>query len=231
MKSYIRPVLLGSALLFAPVVLNAETTPAPAVAGAFSVQQLADGLKAGLGSILTQSLAGNAVTVTPPPALAKIQAALGKTDKGATASGFGDAFKAVVAQVAPQAGGLFQGALKDAKIEDAQAVLSGGSDAGTRFLQNAVGPAVREKLLPLVKQATASSGLAAKAKDMLALAGPLAGLGGNKAMNDLDGYLTDQVLAQSFALIAKQEAAVRANPSLITGSPLAQKVFAQFKAK
>ncbi len=218
-------------MLFASVVLNAETTPAPAASAAFSVQQLADGLKAGLGSILTQSLAGNSVTVAPPPALAKIQAALGKTDKAATAGGFGDAFKAVVAQVAPQAGGLFQGALKDAKIEDAQAVLSGGSDAGTRFLQKAVGPAVREKLLPLVKQATASSGLAAKAKDMLALAGPLAGLGGNKAVNDLDGYLTDQVLAQSFALIARQEAAVRANPSLITGSPLAQKVFAQFKAK
>jgi hypothetical protein len=48
-------------------------------------------------------------------------------------------------------------------------------------------------------------------------------------VNDLDGYLCDQVLAQSFALMAKQEAAVRANPALLKDSPLAQKVFAAFK--
>ncbi|HEY9250308.1 MAG TPA: DUF4197 family protein, partial [Rariglobus sp.] len=64
---------------------------------------------------------------------------------------------------------------------------------------------------------------------MLGEAGPFAALGGGKAAADLDGYVCDQVIAQSFALMAKQEAAVRANPALLTNSPLAQKVFALFK--
>ena len=64
---------------------------------------------------------------------------------------------------------------------------------------------------------------------MLALAGPLAGFGGNKAVSDLDGYVCDQLLEQSFALIAKQETAVRANPALLTNNPLAQSVFSLFK--
>jgi hypothetical protein len=125
--------------------------------------------------------------------------------------------------------GLLKSDLTAIKPDDAPGVLSGGPDAATKFLQQKYGPTLKEKLLPLVKQATATSSTVAKAKEMLAVAGPFAGLAGNKAVNDLDGYLCDQVLAQSFALMAKQEAAVRANPALLKDSPLAQKVFAAFK--
>jgi hypothetical protein len=179
--------------------------------------------------MISQSLGSGTLTVTPPPALAKIQAALSKTGNAVAGAGFEEALKAAVAQVSPQVAGLLKGDLTSIKPEDAQALLAGGPDAATKFLQKSAGPALREKLLPLVKQATASSSMAAKAKEMLAAAGPLAGFGTNKVVNDLDGYLCDQVLAQSFALVAKQEAAVRANPALLKDSPLAQKVFAAFK--
>ena len=216
--------------------LTAATPVAPAAApvapapGGFSLQQLSDGLKAGLGSMISQSLGSGTLTVTPPPALAKIQTALSKTGNAAAGAGFEEALKAAVAQVSPQVAGLLKSDLSAVKPEDAQGLLAGGPDAATKFLQKSAGPALREKLLPLVKQATASSSVAAKAKEMLAAAGPLlAGFGTNKVVNDLDGYLCDQVLAQSFALVAKQEAAVRANPALLKDSPLAQKVFAAFK--
>ncbi len=225
MNYLLRSVFICSALLAAPFALHAQVAPATAL----SNQQLSDGLKAGLASIVTQALGQGAVSVSVPPALAKVQTALGKTGNAAKATGFGGAFSAAVAQVAPQAMGLLQSSIKDIKVDDPKAVLSGGADAGTQYLKKAMGPSVREKLLPLVKQATASSGLAVKAKDMLALAGPLAGLGGNKAVSDLDGYLCDQVIEQSFALMGKQEAAVRANPALVTDSALGQKVFSMFK--
>lgn len=215
--------------LYAPGV--AGTTPVVTTLPAgLSVAQLSEGLKSGLGSILEQALSGGeSIEVQAPSALSRIQAALSKSGKTESAASFSDALAGAVAKVSPEAADLMQSALKDVKIEDAQAVLSGGPDAGTQYFKKNAGPALREKLLPLVKQATASSGLAASAKEMLGAAGPLAALGGNKAIADLDGYVTDQVLDQSFALMAKQEAAVRANPSLLTGSPLAQKVFALFK--
>ena len=234
MKSLLRFALVGSVIWVAPLGLSAAT-PAPAVAPApvatdgFSAQQLADGLKAGLGSVISQALGSGSLTVTPPPALAKIQAALSKTGNAATGAGFAEALSVAVAQVSPQVSGLLKSDLGAIKPEDAQGVLSGGPDAATKFLQQKMGPALKDKLLPLVKQATAASSMAAKAKEMLAVAGPFAGLAGNKAVNDLDGYLCDQVLAQSFALMAKQEAAVRATPALLKDSPLAQKVFAAFK--
>jgi len=238
MKTLLRFALLGSAIWVAPLGLTAATpvapatapvAPAPAAPGGFSIQQLADGLKAGLGSMITQSLGSGTLTVTPPPALAKIQTALSKTGNAAAGAGFEEALKAAVAQVSPQVAGLLKSDLAAVKPEDAQGLLAGGPDAATKFLQQKIGPSLREKLLPLVKQATASSSAAAKAKEMLAAAGPLAGFGTSKVVNDLDGYLCDQVLAQSFALVAKQEAAVRANPALLKDSPLAQKVFAAFK--
>jgi hypothetical protein len=239
MKTLLRFALVGSAIWVAPLSLTAATPVAPAAApvapaapaapAGFSTQQLVDGLKAGLGSVISQSLGSGTLTVTPPPALAKIQAALSKTGNAAAGTGFEEALKAAVAQVSPQVAGLLKSDLASIKPEEAQGLLAGGPDAATKFLQQKIGPNLREKLLPLVKQATASSSTAAKAKEMLALAGPFAGIAGNKAVNDMDAYLCDQLLAQSFALVAKQEAAVRANPALLKDSPLAQKVFAAFK--
>ena len=229
------PLILASVLFLAPLASFAAEPAAPAVApsaaaSAFSPAQLTEGLKTGLGSIISQALSEGKLTVAAPSALAKLQTALGKSGNGETATNFSDALSAAVKSLTPQVSGLMQSSASDLKVTDASSLLSGAPDAATQLLKKTAGPALREKLLPLVKQATASSGLAAKAKDMLALAGPLASFGGgSKAAADLDGYVCDQVIAQGFALVAKEEAAVRANPSLLTSNPLAQKVFAAFK--
>lgn len=243
MKSLLRFALVGSVICVSPLALTATTpvvpaaTPvvppapvAPAVAPTgFSAQQLSDGLKAGLGSMISQALGSGTMTVTPPPALAKIQAAVSKSGNASAGDGFSSALSAAVAQVSPQVADLLKNNLSVIKPEDSQGVLAGGADAATQYLQKAVGPTMREKLLPLVKQAMASSGTATKAKEMFAAAGPFAGLAGNKALGDLDGYVCDQLLSQSFALIGKQEAAVRANPALLSSSPTAQKIFSYFQ--
>ena len=79
--------------------------------------------------------------------------------------------------------------------------------------------------MPLVAQAIATNGLAAKAKDLAAKAGPMAAMMGVPGTADLESYLYTQVLDTSFSYIAKGEAALRANPSLLRDATAA-KVFA-----
>ncbi|MBW8782134.1 MAG: DUF4197 domain-containing protein [Verrucomicrobia bacterium] len=232
MTSLVRALVLFVAVLAAPVAFPAEPAPAvPAAPAGLSDSELAAGLKSALGSALENALGkltqSGGLKLSPPPALAKIEAAVGKTNP-AEAGGVSSALSSVAAKLSPQMADLLRESFKNVKIEDAKAVLSGGPDAGTQFLRKAMGATLREKLLPLVKEATASAGVAAKAKDMLSAAGPLAALGGNKGIADLDGYVCDQVINKSFQLLAKEEAALRANPALLT-QPLAQKAFALFK--
>jgi hypothetical protein len=75
-----------------------------------------------------------------------------------------------------------------------------------------------------VAQAIASNGTAAKAKDLAAMAGPMAAMLGVPSAADLEGYLFTQVLDTSFGYVAKGEAAVRANPALLKDA-VAAKVF------
>jgi len=78
--------------------------------------------------------------------------------------------------------------------------------------------------MPLVSQAIAANGTAAKAKDLLSKAGPMAAMLGVPSAADLEKHLYTQVLDTSFGYLAKQEAAFRANPAQLKNA-LAAKVF------
>jgi hypothetical protein len=230
MKPLLATLLVGSSLLLAPVGMQAQSTPATLPAGGvMSAEKVTEGFKSAFTSIVTQALQGTELDVTPPPALAKIMQAVNKTGNGELTSGFSAALGEVAAKLSPELAGLIQSQIADAKVADAKSLVMSGSTAGTQYLMKATGPKLREKLLPLVKQATAAAGVGEKARAMLAAAGPLAGLAGGKAIADLDGYVTDQLIDKSFALIAAQELAVRAKPSLLKDNELAQKVFTMFK--
>jgi len=216
-------------MVIAPVALSAETSLVSSLLSGLSSSQMAEGLKSGLGSALEGALGKltqpDALQVSPPSALAKLEAATGNAGAAGSLS---STLSAVAAKVAPQTADFLRDAFKDVKIEDAKAVLSGGADAGTQYLRKTMGPAVREKLLPVVKEAMASAGVADKAKSLLASAGPFAALAGGKSLSDIDGYVCDQVMDKSFQLMAKEEAAIRANPALLK-NPLAEKVFSLIK--
>jgi len=79
-----------------------------------------------------------------------------------------------------------------------------------------------------VKQAVTAAGVEEKANSLLASAGPLASLAGGKSLANIDGYVCDQVINQSFKLMSKEEGAIRANPSLLE-NPLARKIFSLIK--
>ncbi len=231
MKSPLRPLLFVSAVVFAPLALVAQTSPAaPATTvPALSPQQLNEGFRTGFNTIVTQALVPGAIKVSTPPLLANSGPILAKANKTEVLTDFNSALSETVGKVVPKAVDLIKTALKDVKIEDAKILLSGAPDAGTQFLRKAVGASVREALLPLVKQTTAATDLVAKAKTVLETMEPRGVKGGTRMIADLEDYVCNQVIAQSFKLIAQKEAAVRANPALLTGNVLAQKVFALYK--
>lgn len=214
-----------------PVVFAAYTMAAPQMSSmasaleSLSSSDLAAGLKSGLGTALEAALAKmvqpGALTISAPKALAKIEAASGNAVQ---ADGMTVALNAAVAKVAPQAAELMRAAFKEVKIADAKTALLNAPAGGTQYLQKTMGPALREKLMPLVNEAVAAAGVEAKTKALLATVGPLASLAGGKSLADINGYVCDQVISKGFQFMSKEEAVIRANPSLLKNA-LSEKVF------
>ncbi len=232
MNPLIRSFLFGAVVLMAPIAYSADTSlPASLLAGV-SDADLSAGLKSGLGSALESAMSKltqpGALKVSPPPALAKIEAAAESAGQAGATGDLSSSVSAAVAKIAPQAADLMKSAFKDVKITDAKAALLNAPGGGTQYFRKVMTPALHDKLLPLVKEAVASAGVTDKAKSLLASAGSLASLAGGKSLADIDTYVCDQVINKSFQLMAKEEAAIRANPSLLT-NPLAEKVFSLIK--
>ncbi|BAP43838.1 DUF4197 domain-containing protein [Pseudomonas sp. 21LCFQ02] len=122
----------------------------------------------------------------------------------------------------PQAQALLVDAVKKMTVADAKAILSGGQDSATQYLDKTSREAIRAKFLPIVKQATDKVGVAQKYN---AFAGQAAALGVLDAKNaNVENYVAEQALNGLFEMIAKQEQSIRANPAAAATS-LAKKVF------
>ncbi|MGE8502376.1 uncharacterized protein DUF4197 [Ectopseudomonas oleovorans] len=122
----------------------------------------------------------------------------------------------------PQAQALLVDAVKKMTVADAKAILSGGNDSATQYLNKSSREQIRAKFLPIVKQATDKVGLA---QQYNAFASQAASFGVGDAKNaTAEGYVTEQALNGLFEMIAKQEASIRENPAAAATS-LAKKVF------
>lgn len=212
---------LACAILSITPLFAAESAAPAGLAGLLGATgltsaQLLSGLKSGLGTALdlsTGELAKPGAFQMPvPPSMAKLESAVKKLNQ----TGLLDSFKASLnqsaASVAPQTTAAMKESVGALTLDDAAALTGGGSDAATKLLRKAAEPVLRAKLMPLVAQAIASNGSAAKAKELATKAGPMAAMLGVPSAGDLEGYVFTQLLDTSFAYLAKQEAALRANP-------------------
>ncbi|WP_053152700.1 DUF4197 domain-containing protein [Pseudomonas sp. Pf153] len=154
---------------------------------------------------------------------------LGKVASKMKAFGMGDqvdqletsmnqAAEAAVVQAQP----ILVNAVKNMSVNDAKAILSGGNDSATQYLNKSSREQIRAKFLPIVKQATDKVGLAQKYN---AFAGQAATFGVLDAKSaNVENYVTEQALDGLFEMIGKQEATIRENPAAAATS-LAKKVF------
>lgn len=223
----------ASALAAEPVKAAASTGESAAAAAALkatglTAAQLLSGTKTGLGAMIDLASAElakpGAVTVEPPSSMARLVGLAQKVNQSGAIDGFKSSLSAAAASVMPQTTAVLKESLAGLKLDDAMALTSGAPDSATRLLRKAAEPALKAKVMPLVTQAIAANGLAAKAKDLAAKAGPMAAMMGVPSTADLESYLYTQVLETSFNYLAKGEAALRANPALLKDAT-AVKVF------
>lgn len=122
----------------------------------------------------------------------------------------------------PQAQALLVDAVKKMTVQDAKGILAGSDDSATQYLERSSREQLRQRFLPIVKQATDKVGLA---KQYNAFASQATAFGVVDAKDaNVEGYVTEQALDGLFKVIAQQEKGIRENPAGAATS-LAKKVF------
>ena len=154
---------------------------------------------------------------------------LGKAAQTMKMMGMGEQVKELEASMnkaaeaaVPQAQAILVDAVKKMTVSDAKAILAGGEDSATQYLNKSSREQIRAKFLPIVKQATDKVGVA---QQYNSFAGQAAALGVVDAKSaNVENYVTEKALDGLFKMIAEQEASIRQNPAGAATS-LAKKVF------
>lgn len=125
-------------------------------------------------------------------------------------------------QAVPMAKALLVKAVKTMGVDDARRILTGGDTSVTEFFASRTRQPLGQQFLPVVRQATAKVGLAARYDRV---AGKAAGMGLVKAEDaSIDGYVTRKALDGLYLMIGEEEKKIRRDP-LGSGSAILGKVF------
>jgi hypothetical protein len=125
-------------------------------------------------------------------------------------------------QAVPVAADVFSEAVKKLTLQDVRGILGGGDDAATQYFKRTTSDTLTEKFKPIVTTITAKSGLVQQYNSVLAGAGPMASMLGDKG--DINSYVTQKALDGLFLRVADEEKEIRQNPAA-RSSELLKKVF------
>lgn len=126
----------------------------------------------------------------------------------------------------PEARQLFVDALRQMSVRDAKGILTGGDTAATTYFRRTTSAPLRQRFLPIVRQATARVGLAQQYNRYASYGVRVGVVSAEDA--DLDDYVTQKALDGLFYMIAEEERKIRKDP-VGTASRLLQKVFGAVK--
>jgi Protein of unknown function (DUF4197) len=210
--------------------------PAQANLDALSNQDATSGLKAalekGAGAAVdslgkTDGFFGNsAVKIPLPDSLKKYEKLMHTVGMGKYADELVLTMNRAAEQAVPEAKKLFTESIKKMSVQDAKGILTGGQTSGTDYFKRTTSDQLREKFLPIVKQATAKVKLADK-YNQYAQKGAQFGLV-KKDQANLDDYVTQKSLDGLFYMVAEEEKKIRQNP-VQAGSDIIKKVFGALK--
>jgi hypothetical protein len=197
-------------------------------------EQLTAGLKQALAKGLTNAVASlgrtngfltNAAVRIPLPAnLAKIETYLRNVGQGDYVDEFVSAMNRAAEKAVPVASDVFVDALAQMTIADAQTLVTSTSKtAATDYFRRTTTNQLSAKFLPLVKDATAASGVTKAYKDLMGKSTFAMKLAAGANL-DVDNYVTAKSLDGLFTMVAAEEARIRENPQART-TDLLQKVF------
>lgn len=123
----------------------------------------------------------------------------------------------------PRAQELFQNAITEMTLEDVKGILNGPEDAATRFFQGKMTDPLAADMKPIVDSTLAEVGAVKAYDDVMSQYKDIPLVPDVKA--DLTTHVLDRGIDGIFEYVAKEEAAIRANPAKRT-TELLQKVFA-----
>lgn len=126
----------------------------------------------------------------------------------------------------PMAKDMLVDAVKTMSVNDAKTILQGGETGATDYFSSKTREPLGQKFLPIITQATAQVGLAAKYN---AVAGKASSMGLLNAQDaSLEKHVTHKALDGLFLVIGQEEKKIRQDP-VGTGSALLSKVFGALK--
>ena len=161
-----------------------------------------------------------------PDSLKKIESALRFAGMGRQADELVLRMNRAAEAAVPEAKALFVGAIKQMSVQDAKGILSGGTDAATQYFKRTTSAPLEQKFLPIVRKSMEKLKLADVYNQYAGKAAQLGLIG--KDDIKLETYVTRKGLEGLFAVVAEEEAKIRANPVQET-SKIIQKVFGAIK--
>lgn len=164
-----------------------------------------------------------AVKIPMPEKLQTVEKGLRMANQGKYADEFIATMNHAAETAVPESAAIIGDSIRAMTIEDANNILRGPDDAATQYFRKVGEPRLKEKFLPIVKQATEKAGVTAAYKNLTGKAGFAAAFIQKEGL-DVDQYVTDKALDGLFQMIAVEENEIRKNPAA-RGTDLLKKVF------
>jgi len=163
------------------------------------------------------------VRIPLPDHLQQISDGLRMVGQGQYADEFELTMNRAAEAAAPEAKAIFMDAIRDMSIEDARKILDGADDAATQYFRKVGEARLRERMQPVVEQATAGAGVTNAYNGLVKNLEFLGNVVDTQSL-DLNNYVTGKALDGLFLLIAEEEKRIRENPVERT-TDLLRKVF------
>jgi hypothetical protein len=219
-------VMLYAPGLFAQVPSLASLTNQDAVAGLKAA--LDKGTQVAVQRLGAENgfFGNDKIKIPLPESLKRVESALRTVGMGRQADELVLRMNRAAEAAVPEAKALFVSAIKQMSVQDAKGILQGGNDAATQYFRKTTSAPLEQKFLPIVKKSMDKVKLA-EIYDQYAGRAAQLGLIKKEDVN-LDAYITRKGLDGLFAVVAEEEAKIRANPVQET-SNIIKKVFGAIK--
>jgi hypothetical protein len=221
-------------VLFVAVLLVTGRGPALAL----DSQQASAGIKEALSNATTGAvnLVGRpggyfndpAIKILLPAQLQPVEKGLRAIGAGAQVDKFEKSMNSAAETAAPKAEPIFEKAIRNMSIGDAQRIVMGGKTSATNYFREKTSGELTQAFTPIVKQAMAKYSVTQQYESLMgkyqsgsALGGLLGGTTGNF---DIDSYVVHKSLNGLFYMIGQEEAKIRTNPAAQV-TPLLREVF------
>ena len=173
-------------------------------------------------------LLNDKVRIPLPESLQKAESVMKMLGQGKRLEELKTSLNRAAEAAVPEAKTLLVDAIKKMSVADAQAVLTGGDDAATKYFRQATETKLHERFLPVVGK-TVNRYKLTDQYNRIAGNASKAGLIG-KEQADMAEYVTAKALDGLFLMIAEEEKAIRQDP-LGRSSEYVRRVFGSLQKK